>query len=373
MTRPPILIAVTLAVPGGAQTFVLAFAKWLMARQIPVVVATGDTGTWLEEQCLAAAIPFRRISFLQREINPFRDALAVRSFIKLLKELKPSALHLNSSKAGVVGSLAGRIAGVSPIVYCIAGWAALETASFWKRALYLWPERLSAGWKDTIVCLHEGDARYARTNKIEPRHALEVIPNGIDIERLRSNLFSRSEARGILGLSPDKKIVGTIAHFFPAKDLPRYIEACAQIVKQRPDVQICLVGDGMERSQIEAAIRTYGLEGSVILCGAREQASRYLNAFDAFALPSKKEGMPYVLLEAATAGLPIVATDVGANRWMLPEARIVPPGQPEAFAAAVLEALDAPEPPSYDASLACFSEDACFEAHLKILTHPGLG
>ena len=366
----PILIAITMAVPGGATSFVFSLASWLKTRGNNVIVAAGEEGDWLEKRCQEAHITFRRIPHLKRAIDPLHDALAVRSFKRLLDEIRPRALHLNSSKAGVIGSLAGRLSHVPNIVYCIGGWAALDANSFWARQLYTWPERFSASWKDTIVCLHPGDAAFAEAHHIVPKKSLMIIPNGINAELVRQNLLSRAEARRQLRLPLDKIVIGTIAHFLNAKNLPQYIESCADVLKQRPDVHFCLIGDGIERPQIEQTIQKHHLNTSVTLCGAKDHAAHFLNAFDVFALPSKKEGMPFVLLEAAAANLPIVTTDVGAHRWMLPEATIVPPLQPNTLSKAIIKTIDAlvyTHPDTYQKSLSRFSEETCFEAHESLL------
>lgn len=366
-SRPPIALAITLAKPGGATTFVFRFARWLQRRGESVILLIGEEGTWLTERCDEAGIPYERVPHLRRSVHPLHNVLAIYSFASLLRRIQPRALHLNSSMAGTLGSLAGRWVNVPNIVYCIAGWATLDASNLFQRALYLWPERLTAWAKDDIVCLHEGDKRFAERQRIRPKHALHVIPNGIDTQSLQTSFLTPQEARRALGLPLNRPIIGCIANFYPAKDLVRAMEAFAHVTKDSTGPHICLIGDGPERGAIETAIARHGLTDRVHLVGRREYAAQYLRAFDVFTLPSKKEGMPYVLLEAATAGLPIVATDVGANRWMLPEATIVPPRHPQALAEALATALHTEQAPEYKTSLARFSEEACFEAHYRLL------
>lgn len=366
-SRSPIALAITLAKPGGATTFVFRFAQWLQRRGEAVIILIGEEGSWLTERCDEAGIPYKRVPYLQRNVHPIKNLLAIRSFTSLLRQIQPRALHLNSSMAGTLGSLAGRWASVPKIVYCIAGWATLDASNALQRALYLWPERLTAWAKDDIVCLHEGDKQFAEQHHIQPKHALHVIPNGIDTQSLQNTFFTSQEARRALHLPLNCPIIGCIANFYPAKDLVRAMEAFAYVGKASLEPHVCVIGDGPERSAIEAAIQRLGLADRVHLVGRRENAARYLRAFDVFTLPSKKEGMPYVLLEAAAAGLPIVATDVGANRWMLPEATIVPPRHPQALAEALVTALQTEQVPDYKTSLARFSEEACFEAHYQLL------
>ena len=327
----------------------------------------GEEGDWLETHCREAHIPYRRVPHLRRAIHPVHDLLALRAFREVLRDIRPRAIHLNSSKAGVIGSLAARSLSLTPIVYCIAGWAVLDSSSWWQRFAYFWPERLTAWAKDEIVCLHPGDEQYAKRHGIIPRQGLTVIPNGIDVDTVRADLLSRQKARDELGLPHEALVIGTIANFYPAKDLPTTIEAFAGVARQEPRAHLCIIGEGPERKAIEACIQRFGLKERVTLAGAREHASRYLRAFDVFVLASKKEGMPFALLEAAAAGLPIVASDVGAHRWMLPEASFVPPQHPHALAEALLQALRQEAAPSYIESLRRFSAEACFAAHARLL------
>lgn len=195
-----------------------------------------------------------------------------------------------------------------------------------------------------------------------------MIPNGIDVHAIREGLLERTQARHRLGLPKEGIIVGTIANFYPAKDLPAACAAYAEVHRAHPEIRFCLIGEGPERPEIEAAIQKHGLGKAIFVVGAREQAAQFLNAFDLFVLPSKKEGMPFVLLEAAAAGLLIVTTDVGAHGWMLPEATIVPPEQPAALARAIVAAIENPQKPSYEQSLARFDEETCFRSHYDLLT-----
>lgn len=363
----PIAIAITLAQSGGATAFVYRFARWMRNKGHNIVVLAGEEGNWLRDRCSESDIRFERVHHLRRNIHPIHDILAVPSFHAVLKQLNPSALHLNSSKAGVIGSLAGRWAGTPNIVYCIAGWAVLDAASPLQYAAYLLPEQLTAWAKDAIVCLHPGDKQFAETHSIRPKHGLHVIPNGIDREALETLFLSKEEARHELDIPIHKKIIGSIANFYPAKDLGTTLQAIARLVQQDDTIHFCLIGDGPERPSVERTIDQLDLRPHVTLTGAREHAARYLPAFDAFVLASKKEGMPFVMLEAAAARLPIVATDVGANAWMLPEALLVPPQNSERLADALRQALAQSATPSYETSLARFTEEACFTAHERLL------
>lgn len=364
----PIALMITLAEPGGATSFVLDFARWLIAKGEDVIVFAGDQGTWLEQHCHEEGIPLVRLPHLRRAIHPWHDTLALWHTYRTLKRYPVRALHVNSSKAGVIGSLAAKLAGIPRVVYCIAGWAALDASTPLERLTYLLPERLTRWAKDRIVCLHPKDTAFAIEESLATPTQIATIPNGIDPHMLRETLLSCTEARNALHLPRNVPVFGTIANFYPAKNLPWLISAFSNLKQRLPEARLCVIGDGPERPVLEAALDASPHRSSIHLVGRKDRAFQFLRAFSVFVLPSKKEGMPFVMLEAAAAGLPIVATDVGAHAWMLPEASIVP-AQPsvEHWTNACIQALNSP-PPNYEKSLGRFTREACFQAHRDLLS-----
>lgn len=315
-SRLHIVLAITLAVPGGATSFVMDYALWLTKQGHRVTLLAGE-GTWLFTEAAKAGIPCIRIPWMQREIRPWLDLPALFALTKQLRTLKPDVIHLNSSKMGVIGSIAARLSMVPRVVYCIGGWAFLESIPSWKRSIYSIAEYLTAPLKDVIVCLHPNDVRAAQERNIHPKEGLRVIPNGVDIQLLDRLRLSRKEAREKLAIPQDAFVLGTIANFYPAKGLPSYIRSATPVLQANPATRIVIIGDGPERSCIEAAIQESGVSGQILLTGSLAQAHVFLEAFDVFVLPSTKEGMPFSLLEAMAARLPCIVTDVGAHAWML--------------------------------------------------------
>jgi glycosyltransferase involved in cell wall biosynthesis len=336
-----IALIVTQGEHGGVQDLLDRFMRWLTAKGHEVSVICGP-GEWLENRCKQAGIPFTRLKHLKREIHPVQDFLAIKELCGILEKIKPDAVHLNSTKAGVIGSLAIRyslLATRPRVVYRIGGWVFLEDISPIKKWLYKMVEKRTAHFKDTIICVHPGDVEVADKIGIKPKQKIVSVPNGIDTDAFSSQLLSRDQARAeIYSLQSTDFIFGTIANFYPPKDLPRYIEACSIVAKELRDARFVLIGDGEQRDLIEQEIKRFDLTDRVNLVGAREDADRLYNAFDVFVLPSSKEGMSWALLKAMAAGVPSIATDVGAADWMLsPDAGlIVPPKQPPALAEAMI-------------------------------------
>lgn len=335
-----VVLAITLAEPGGAQTFVLGFAQWLMRNGYEVTVLAGD-GDWLHERCKEQRVPIIRLAHMGRAIRPGRDLAAYGEMVDRLRELKPDAIHLNSTKVGVLGSLAAKQVAIRRVVYRIGGWAFLEPLPAMTRRFYRFAERLTATFKDVIICVHPGDVDIATRERIRPREKIIAVPNGIDLQAFDAHLRSRQDVRRVYGLDDATFVFGTIAGLYKTKNISAYLDACAIVHREAPDTRFLVIGDGPERKELETKRRSLRLDDVVLMPGSAAFAPTLLNGFDAFVLPSAKEGMPWSLLEAMAAALPCIATDVGANRWMLePDAGfIVPSDDPKALADAMRTVL----------------------------------
>jgi glycosyltransferase involved in cell wall biosynthesis len=334
-----ILFLITTSDWGGAQSFVCRMAAEAKRAGHDVMVAAGGNGE-LGKRCADAGVHFEQLETLRRELSPLHDLAAIHEIRKIIRGYKPDVVHLNSSKMGVVGSIAASIEHVSRIIYRIGGWAFLEDVPSWKRATYLWSEKLTASHKDVIVTVHPGDEEEAKRHNIRPKDRVITIPNGLDLSSFDKKLLDRDSARKELGLGPTETVIGTVANFYPPKDLPRYLASMAPLLTST-NLRLVIIGDGPERNAVEQAIQENDLTNHVMLAGRRSDSATLLRAFDLFVLPSSKEGMPWSLLEAMAAGLPCVATDVGACRWMLePDTGIiVPPKNGEAMRNAIQSLL----------------------------------
>lgn len=368
-----IAIVVTQGEHGGVQDLLARFTRWLAKNGHEVAVYSGSGG-WLEDQCRQAGIPFTKLAYLKREISPINDVRSIAELKNEFIKFKPDAVHLNSTKAGVIGSIAAHLAGVTHTAYRIGGWVFLEDLPGWKKHLYILVEKITARFKDVIICVHPGDVEAAHAQGIRPKEKIICVPNGLDGERFRSLQLPREQARAALGINGF--VFATISNFYPPKDLPRYIEACAVVASVYADARFLLIGDGEERGLIEAAIKANEIEGRVILAGTRADADTLYNAFDVFVLPSSKEGMSWALLKAMAAGIPSIATDVGAAAWMLSgnAGLIVPPKIPIVLADAMFslkedESLRSTIAENAKNNVASrFQEEATYRGNLEALT-----
>jgi len=317
---PRLLVVVTLAEAGGAQTFAATLVAGLRDRYDVEVAAHGPGGA-LADACAALDVPFHHVRHLVRDPHPFHDVAAVRELRALARERKPDVAQINSSKAGVLARLALARTGVRT-VFTAHGWAFSGRAGA-AGAVYTTAERAVAPLSDAIVCVSNHDLQLAHERHIVPRGGLQVIHNGIDAP---SVLPPRR-------LPGDRLVLGCTARLAPPKDLITLLEALARPGCERWDLRV--FGDGPDRAAIEARRGELGLGGRVTLLGNRDDVAAQLADCDAFALISDWEGLPYSILEAMAAGLPVLATAVGGVSDLVVRGvtgELVPPRDPTAAA-----------------------------------------
>ncbi|HVV15168.1 MAG TPA: glycosyltransferase [Candidatus Paceibacterota bacterium] len=293
-----ILFVITKANFGGAQRYVYDLATSLPKEEFDVTVAFGARGR-LAEMLEKADVKTHDISSLQRDVSFGADFRSFRGLVRLFKTLKPDVVHLNSSKVGGLGSLAARVAGVPNIIFTAHGWPFWEKRSRAARAAIWFASWATALLAHHVIVISDYDLRVARKMPLVG-HKVVRIYNGIKPIDLGSGEKIRT------AFPAGAKITGTIGELTKNKNQIALIERAAK----HTDMYVAIVGEGELRGELEEKIRKSKLEERVKLFGFMP-ASEVLRGFDTFALPSIKEGLPYVLLEAKAAGLPIVANRVG--------------------------------------------------------------
>ena len=339
------------------------------------LVAVGSTGNGDFLRVLkAGGIPCQTLKFLKRgsSLPSLSDIRAVFEIRSLIKNYCFDVLFLNSSKAGFIGSLASvfptRINAVK-VIYRIGGWSFNDPWPKWKKLLWIILEWLSAKWKDVLIVNNQNDLEQAKKLKIKPRMQTVLIHNGIEIYKLdfmqkeeaRTRLFEKT-AKYSDGDTPapeeqgsphevgqqTQHVIGTIANFYPTKGLEYLIQAADYFhrgsisVSDADSLIFFIIGDGELRLELEKMIREKRLGEKVFLLGQIPDAYRFLPAFDVFVLPSVKEGFPWALIEAMSAKLPVIATDVGAVSEIIDNYKnglLVKPGDPIKLAEKINEVL----------------------------------
>ncbi|MCC7478489.1 glycosyltransferase [bacterium] len=332
-----LLYVITQTEFGGAQRYVLDLARAAQRAGYEVAVATGHDGDGAFDLRLEqAAVSHFKLQHLTRDISPLNDGRALLELRGLFAKLQPDLVHLNSTKAGVLGSLA--CGHHIRSVYTAHGWVFNEQLSAFKRFLYVTAERASAQRLNRIIVLSRYDWERGAAEGI-PRNKMLVIQNGIEKQFYIPAETARRELSLFAGgIGAEDRVILCIANFYATKGLVHLIAAMPQVSERG---KLVILGDGELRSELEAAVRSRNLEGRVFLPGRLEDASRFIKGADVFVLPSVKEGLPYVILEALQAEVPIVATTVGALPEIL-DHELVPPGNVQALSAAIDRQLASP-------------------------------
>jgi glycosyltransferase involved in cell wall biosynthesis len=348
--KPSILYIITQGEYGGAQHYILDLAKNL-SNDFDITVAFGEPNKSHKFKKLLKAnkIKYHIINELKREIDYKLDFKALRAIRKLIKATKADIIHLNSSKISILGSLA-TIWLKTSVVYTAHGWVFNEELPAKKKLFYLLAERFTALFKQKIICVSEFDRQSAIENNIVPKKKLTTIHNGIpDFE-----LLSRDQARHEITQKLDDFsiflnadfVIGSIGFLYPNKGYDYLINATKQLVAEGQKALLIILGGGPEKDELKNLIEQLKLENHVHILGETENASRLLRAFDVYVCSSLKEGLSYTVIEAMTAGLPIVATNVGGNSELITDQKeglMIKPANVENLNKAIMTIKNNPE------------------------------
>lgn len=379
-----ILYVITKSNWGGAQSYVHSLATGFRDMGADVAVALGGTGApgsapgLLATRLTDAGIRIVQLPSLARNLSLVHELRAFRNLISLIQAERPDVLHLNSSKAGALGALAGRLAGVPYIVFTAHGWPHRERWSFLMACFVRLSSWLTVLLADQVIAVSACD--YRTSPVIFSRRKIAVVRNGIAPFPLQPRVAAR---HALIARAPRLRDsvpwLLMLAELHVNKGIDTAIGMLAQL-SGFPGAALVVLGEGEEREALEREARSLGVSDRVFLLGFVPDARAYLTAADLFLMPSRKEGLPMALLEAGYAGVPVIASTVGgipeivlANETGL----LVPPDDPAGLAAATDSLLgDARHAASLGMGLqetvrAGFSEVRMLEDTAALYTHTG--
>lgn len=296
---------------GGSAEVVLNLAAGLKNSGYDVFIAVGPTlqpQTDIDLFSIKTGIPIHHIKSLRRDINPLMDCLAFFEVLRVVKNIKPDALHTHTSKAGFMGRIAGRIAGVKIIVHMPHGHVFYGYFGSIMSRVFVHLERIAARFTDRIVTLTEIEKREYLHEMIAPDDRIVVIPCGIDIGSFSSNAET---IRDEIGIPSNTPVVGWVGRLEHVKGCEYFLRACCLIKKELPDARFLAVGDGSLRREMEDLASALDLNKEMIFLGHRTDMPEIMNSIDLLLHTPLNEGLGRVLLEAMACAKPLVAADVG--------------------------------------------------------------
>jgi glycosyltransferase involved in cell wall biosynthesis len=326
--------------------------------RIPFLLALGHRGVKVTAAGTGDGTPFARAGIeyhsfrFDRFVNPLADLTAIKLLAGVIADVRPDLVQCFDTKPNLLVPLAARgINGVA-VIRTINGlgwiYSSRSVLALTLRPVYLALQRLAARGTAMTVFQNRDDQTFFERYAIIGKGLSRLIPgSGIDVERFEQAAAagpSPADLRRSLGLK-DSEIVITVTRLTRQKGIPALLEAAALIHKARPTVRFLLVGP--RESEGPLAVTQAELDRHapyVIATGMRSDVPSLLKAADVFAFPTEyREGVPRALLEAALAGLPIVATNMpGCNDVVRDGCSgfLVPPHSPRLLATKIIDLLD---------------------------------
>ena len=345
-----VLHVITRMILGGAQENTLLSVEGLHQRPEYDVDLLSGVDEGLEGELLTRARKSVRVIVvpeLCRSVSPVADAMALGKLYRAIRAGGYHIVHTHSSKAGVLGRVAARLAGAPIVVHTLHS-LVFHDYQPWLVNRALWAaKKACAPMTDHFISVSEAVRRKALAERIGRPEQHTTIYSGMELDWFLHAAVDGATIRRELGISLDAPVVGKIARLFPLKGHEQFLDAAPAIVEGSPTVRFLLVGDGVLRERLQDRARRLGILDHFVFAGlvGRERIPAMLAAMDVVVHTSLREGLARVLPQALAMGRPCVTFDLdGAPEVVVPGRTgfLVRPGDTSGLAAAVVQLLQDP-------------------------------
>jgi glycosyltransferase involved in cell wall biosynthesis len=346
-----VLHVITRMILGGAQENTLLTVEGLdRMDRFEVTLASGDErgreGTLLTRARASTRLVV--IPQLRRSVSPVHDVAALWKLYRLMRRERYDVVHTHSSKAGVLGRVAARLAGTPVVVHTLHGLVFHERQPWVVNRLWRAVKRLMAPLTDHFVSVADAVTDGAVAARIAPADRFTTIRSGMELDWFLDARVDVAATRRELGLPPDAPVVGKVARLFPLKGHDQLLEAWPAVVARHPAARLLLVGDGVLQERLEVRARELGVRDSVVFAGlvARERIPATIAAMDVLVHTSLLEGLARVLPQALALGRPCVSVALDGAPEVVIDGEtgfLVEPGDPAALAEAISRLVADPD------------------------------
>ena len=330
--KPRILLVIDEANVGGGQRHVLWLAEGLVRDGYEIAVACERQGYLVDE---LRSIGIRHLPV---DLGNHFSAKSLFHLIRLIREFDPTIVHTHGGTAGVYGRIAARYLNRTT-VHTYHGIHYLHFEAGWMKRIYLFLEQFLLRWTDATICVANSDLHLALSHNLAKHARAFVVVNGINARQFGPSAEPSKRKR----VSNRRvTVIGTIGRLHEQKGHRYLIQAAGEIAKLSAPIEFRIVGDGNLRSELELQVQTLGLQNVIRFLGSRTDITAQLAQMDLFVLPSLWEGLPLVLLEAMSAGVPIIASNVDGVSEILEDGKdalLVPPRDPHTLAMAIVKLI----------------------------------
>jgi len=329
---------------GGPAVHVILLAEGLAPLGYRTTVALGAEAPWEGDMRALAGrknVHCVDVPGLGREIRPFADARALWGLYKMMRSLRPHIVHTHTAKAGVLGRVAARLAGVGTVVHTYHGHVLRGYFDAGRSAAFRAVERALARGTRVLIAVSESVKDDLVGLGIAPADRIRVIPLGLELQPL-AGVLPRGGLRREAGVPDAAPLVGIVGRLTAIKDVATFLHAADAVRARVPAARFAVVGDGELRRDLEARADRLGLAEAVRFHGWRHDMAAVYGDLDVAVNTSLNEGTPVALIEAMAAARPVVATRVGGTPDLLgggARGRLVPAGDAGAVAEGIVEAI----------------------------------
>lgn len=351
-----ILFLITKSNWGGAQRYVYDLATNLDPETFSITVAAGGTGEQnappgkLASMVQKAGISFIHLRHLTRAVSAWSEIQSAREIWHCLHQQRPDVVHLNSSKAALLGAVLARLCRIPTVIFTVHGFPYVDH----QPRIVQWLAKLATALTflcaTDIICICNADVEIAKTYRTA-RRKIHTIPNGIE---LNVSLPNKRAARNKLRSNQptlryvDNTIpwIATGTELRPRKGIHTVIDACASLITQGYDFHLCVCGTGPYEKNLRDQVEHLGISQQVTFLGFVDDLPQIATAFDGFVLASYKEGLPYILLEIARAEVPLIASNIDGIPDIITHKKtgqLIDPNNTQTVAEALAALLEKPQ------------------------------
>ena len=282
-----------------------------LARESGMTESERETLTAAKQLAEDRGVRFIPLASLVRRISPLHDLMAFCTLLRCIRRERPDIVHTHTSKAGILGRLAARLAGAPHIIHTPHGHVFYGHFGRLASALFLALERRFACFTDKMVALTPTERQDHIDLGVGCAQDIVTIHSGVDLDSFAAQGLDAAVEKASLGLDPTRPLVGFAGWLLPIKGPMHLLNAMESVWQIHPDANLVFVGKGALEAELRQKAGRLGADGRVAFLGWRDDLNEIMPLFDVFVLPSLNEGMGRVLVEAMAAGRPIVASRVG--------------------------------------------------------------
>lgn len=290
------------------------------------------------DEARRAGVRIVTVPELVRNIHPVKDLAAFFRLLRIFKEERPVIVHTHTSKAGILGRWAARLAGVPLVVHTPHGHVFWGYFNRLTTAFYAMLEKITAAVTDKIIALTEQEKKDCLARRIAPESKFEIIHSGVALGMFCDSAADPAGMRREMGIPADAFVAGTAGRLTQVKGHKYLLAAAQKVLASNPGMYFVFLGDGELAGELRAQAEASGIAGNVRFLGWRRDVPRVMSALDVFILPSLNEGMGKVLVEAMAMGKPIVASAVGGITDLVRQGEnglLAPPADADAIAKSI--------------------------------------